>query len=90
MGCDMSELTFEQAQKVILAAEQVARNAESSEQEISLFSAFFDSAVGLLSEDQMIQLAGSLAKDVDDEIAHEPYDTQAQHVVQIEELVAIG
>lgn len=83
---DTAEISHEKAQEVILAAEEVARNAESNDQEISLFSAFFDSAVALLSEDQFKLLARSVAQNIDGEIAHEPCDAQTEYVDKIKSL----
>ena len=74
---------LEQANKAISAAERVALASESNEQESSLFRTFFDSAVGLLSDKQRVELARLLAIDVDNEVAHEPYDSQASHVEEL-------
>lgn len=87
---DILDINFETAQKAVLAAEQVALNSESNDQELSLFRAFFDSAVALLTEDKMIELAKSLADDVRNEIAHEPSDMQAEHVEKLNLLVPLN
>ena len=86
----MSDISFEAAQKSVLAAEQVALNSESNDQELSLFRSFFDSAVALLPENKMVELATSLAVDVKNEIAHEPYDMQAEHLENLNLLIPLN
>jgi hypothetical protein len=84
----MSQLDFLQAQEVILTAESVAINSESSDQEISLFRAFFDSVVNILPEDKFVDLAESLATIVADEIANKPYEMQLEYVEKLKKLMA--